>query len=130
MSWASLGLILCPQTPGNHFDSKIFGRSSSFWWCSKDSRFPVFLGVRRQNFWGIASLFDSYHVPKLLSQQLLPFVRSGDELEELTFGVGLFLPLTVGRGQSACVWQTVRGHSVPRVFIVFLLIFVFDPVLV
>jgi hypothetical protein len=31
MSCASLGLILCPQTSGNHFDSRIFGRGSSFW---------------------------------------------------------------------------------------------------
>jgi hypothetical protein len=36
-----LGLILCPQTSGNHFDSRIFVRSSSFWWCSKDPRSPV-----------------------------------------------------------------------------------------
>jgi hypothetical protein len=35
-------------------------------------------------------LFDAYHVPKLLSQQLLPFGRSGDELGELTFGVEQF----------------------------------------
>jgi hypothetical protein len=31
MSCASLGLILCPQTPGNHFNSRIFCQSSSFW---------------------------------------------------------------------------------------------------
>jgi hypothetical protein len=41
MSCASLRLILCLQTPGNHFDSRIFVRSSSFWWFSKDPRFPV-----------------------------------------------------------------------------------------
>jgi hypothetical protein len=29
-------------------------------------------------------------------------------LEELTFGVELFLLLTVRRGQSACAWRTVR----------------------
>jgi hypothetical protein len=29
-------------------------------------------------------------------------------LEELTFGVELFLLLSVRRGQSACVWRTVR----------------------
>jgi hypothetical protein len=40
-------------------------------------------------------LFDAYHVPKLLSLQLLPFGRSGDELGELTFEVGLFLGLFV-----------------------------------
>jgi hypothetical protein len=46
-------------------------------------------------------VFDAFHVPKLLSQQLLPFGRSGDGLEELTFGVELFLVLSVRRGQSA-----------------------------
>jgi hypothetical protein len=54
-------------------------------------------------------MFDAYHVPKLLSQQLLPFGRSGDELEELTFGVEQFLPLSVRRGRSASLWRTVRG---------------------
>jgi hypothetical protein len=38
---------------------------------------------------GIASLVDAFHVPKLLSQQLIPFGRSGDGLEVLTFGVVL-----------------------------------------
>jgi hypothetical protein len=38
-------------------------------------------------------LFDAYHVPKPLSQQLLQFGRSGDGLEVLTFGVELFLVL-------------------------------------
>jgi hypothetical protein len=56
----------------------------------------------------MASLFDAYHVPKLLSLQLLPFGRSGDVLEELTREVELFLLLSVRRGQSACAWQTVR----------------------
>jgi hypothetical protein len=46
-----------------------------------------------QNFCGIASLLDAYHVPKPLSQQLLPFGRSGNGLEVLTFGVELFLGL-------------------------------------
>jgi hypothetical protein len=72
-------------------------------------------------------LVDAYHVPKLLSQQLRPFGRSGDELGELTFEVGLFLGLFVKRGQSAGVWQTVREPSVLQVFFVFLLVFVFDP---
>jgi hypothetical protein len=127
MSCASLGLILCPQTPGNHLDSRIFGRSSSFWWCSKDPRFPMFYGVRRQNFWGIASLVDAYHVPKLLSQQLLPFGRSGDGLEVLIFEVEQFSALSARRGQSASVWRTVCGLAVRRVFFVFLLAFIFDP---
>jgi hypothetical protein len=30
------GIDLVPSNAGNHFDSRIFGRSSSFWWCSKD----------------------------------------------------------------------------------------------
>jgi hypothetical protein len=74
-------------------------------------------------------LFDAYIVPKPLAFHLLPFGRSGDVLEELTRGVELFLPLSVRRGQSACAWRTVRGYSVLRVFVVFLLVFVFDPVL-
>jgi hypothetical protein len=78
-------------------------------------------------------LFDAYIVPIPLSLQLLPFGRSGDVLEELTRGVELFLLLSVRRGQSACVWRTVREVRVKpsflRVFIVFLLAFVFDPVL-
>jgi hypothetical protein len=71
-------------------------------------------------------LVDAYHVPKPLSQQLLPFGRSGDELGELTFGVEQFLVLSMRRGQSACPWRTVRGLRVLRVFVVFLLVFVFD----
>jgi hypothetical protein len=75
----------------------------------------------------MSSLFDAYHVPKLLSQQLLPFGRSGDELGELTFGVEQFLPLSVRRGQSARLWRTVHESSVRRVFFMFLLGFAFDP---
>jgi hypothetical protein len=45
----------------------------------------------------------------------------------LTFEVGLFLGLSVKRGQSARGWQTVREHAVLRVFFVFLLIIAFDP---
>jgi hypothetical protein len=56
----------------------------------------------------MASLFDAYHVPKPLSQKLLPFGRSGDGLEELTFGVEQFSALSVRGGQSACLWRTVR----------------------
>jgi hypothetical protein len=47
-------------------------------------------------------------------------------LEELTFGVELFLGLSVRREQSACAWRTVRRHSVLCGFVVFLLVFVFD----
>jgi hypothetical protein len=53
-------------------------------------------------------LLDAYLVPKPLPLQLLPFGRSGDGLEELTRGVGLFLPLSVRRGQFACAWRIVR----------------------
>jgi hypothetical protein len=120
MSCASLGLILCPQTPGNHFDSRILVRSSSFWWCSKDPRFPMIWEVKRKNFWGIESLVDAFHVPKLLSQQLLPFGRSGDGFGELTLGVGQFSALSVRRGRFARRWRTVRGLRVPHMFVVFL----------
>jgi hypothetical protein len=71
-------------------------------------------------------LVDAFHVPKLLSQQLLPFGRSVDGLEVLTFEVEQFSALSARRGQSACVWRTVRGLAVHRVFFVFLLGFAFD----
>jgi hypothetical protein len=76
---------------------------------------------------GIASLVDTFHVPKLLSQQLLPFGRSGDGLEVLTFEVEQFSALSARRGRSASVWRTVLGLAVRRVFFVFLLSFAFDP---
>jgi hypothetical protein len=72
-------------------------------------------------------LVDAFHVPKLLSQQLLPFGRSGDGLKELTFGVEQFSALSVPRGRSAWTWRTVRAVPVRRVFFVFLLGFAFDP---
>jgi hypothetical protein len=72
-------------------------------------------------------LFDAYHVPKPLSQQLLQFGRSDDGLEVLTFWVELFLVLSARRGRSTSVWRTVRDLAVRRVFFVFLLAFVFDP---
>jgi hypothetical protein len=87
----------------------------------------MILEVRRRNFWGIASLVDAFHVPKLLSQQLLPFGRSGDRLRVLTFGVEQFSVLFVPRGRSARAWRTVYAHCVRRVFFVFLLVFAFDP---
>jgi hypothetical protein len=71
-------------------------------------------------------LVDAFHVPKPLSQQLLPFGRSGDGLEVLTFGVEQFFVLFVPRGRSVRAWRTVRAHSVLRVFFVFLLGFAFD----
>jgi hypothetical protein len=80
-------------------------------------------------FLGIASLVDAFHVPKLLSQQLLPFGRSGDGLGVLTFGVEQFLVLFVPGGRSARAWRTVRAHSVFRVFVVFLHAFAFNPIL-
>jgi hypothetical protein len=72
-------------------------------------------------------LVDAFYVPKLLSHQLLPFGRSGDGLEELTFGVEQFSALFVPRGRSAWTWRTVRVVPVRRVFFVFLLGFAFDP---
>jgi hypothetical protein len=72
-------------------------------------------------------LVDAFHVPKLLFQQLLPFGRSGDGLEELTFGVEQFSALSLPRGWSAWTWRTVRAVRVRRVFFVFLLGFTFDP---
>jgi hypothetical protein len=72
-------------------------------------------------------LVDAFNVPKLLSQQLLPFWRSGDGLGVLTFGVEQFSALFVPGGRSARAWRTVRAHSVLRVFSVFLLGFAFDP---
>jgi hypothetical protein len=50
-------------------------------------------------------------------------------LVELTRGVEQFLLLSVRSGQSARAWRTVRRVSVRRVFVVFVLVFVFDPVL-
>jgi hypothetical protein len=49
-------------------------------------------------------------------------------LGELTFGVEQFLPLSVRRGQSACPLRTVCERCVHRVFVVFVVVFVFDPV--
>jgi hypothetical protein len=72
-------------------------------------------------------LVDAFHVPKLYSQQLLPFGRSGDGLGVLTFEVVLFSALPVPCGRSAWTWRTVRAVRVHRVFFVFLLGFVFDP---
>jgi hypothetical protein len=48
-------------------------------------------------------------------------------LEVLTFEVGLFLGLFVKGGRSARGGRTVRERAVHRVFFVFLLAFVFDP---
>jgi hypothetical protein len=54
------------------------------------------------------SILDAFHVPKLLSQQLLPFGRSGDGLGVLTFGVEQLSVLFVPGGRSARAWRTVR----------------------
>jgi hypothetical protein len=72
-------------------------------------------------------LVDAFHVPKLLSQQLLLFGRSGDGLEELTFGVEQFSALSMPCGRSTWTWRTVRVVNVRRVFFVFLLGFAFNP---
>jgi hypothetical protein len=67
-------------------------------------------------------------VPKLLSQQLLSFGRSGDGLGVLTFRVEQFSVLFVPGGRSARARRTVRVYSVIRVFFMFLLSFAFDPI--
>jgi hypothetical protein len=72
-------------------------------------------------------LVDAFHVPKLLSQHLILFGRSGNGLEELTFGVEQFSALSVPRGRSAWTWRTVCAVLVRHVFFVFLLGFAFDP---
>jgi hypothetical protein len=72
-------------------------------------------------------LVDTFYVPELLSQQLLPFGRSGDGLGVLTFGVEQFSALSVPRGRSAWTWRTVRAVPVRHVFFMFLLGFAFDP---
>jgi hypothetical protein len=87
----------------------------------------VIYGVRRQDFWAIASLCDAFQVPKPLSPQLQPFGKSGDDLGELTFEVGLFSVLSVWLGRSGWGRRTVREERVPPVFFVFLLGLVFDP---
>jgi hypothetical protein len=86
----------------------------------------VIQGVRRQDFWAIASLCDAFQVPEPLSPQLLPFGKSDDDLGELTFEVVLFSVLSVRRGRSASGRWTVREERVLPVFFVFLLGFVFD----
>jgi hypothetical protein len=82
-----------------------------------------------RNFWGIASLVDALHVPKLLSQQLLPFGRSGDGLEVLTFEVEQFFARSSRGGRSVSVWRTVRGLAVCCSVLRVLGLFPFDPVL-
>jgi hypothetical protein len=72
-------------------------------------------------------LCDAFQVPKPLSQQLLPFGSSDDELVELTFEVEQFSALSVRRGQSACLWRTVHVLRVLLVFVVFFRVFAFDP---
>jgi hypothetical protein len=48
-------------------------------------------------------------------------------LEVLTFEVELFLVLSARRGRSVSVWRMVRDLAIRRVFFVFLLTFIFDP---
>jgi hypothetical protein len=63
--------------------------------------------VRGQEFWGIASPSDAYHLPQILPQELQPFERSGDDFGEVFLRVWEFLcssctdcPLVFG-GQPA-----------------------------
>jgi hypothetical protein len=79
---------------------------------SCDPRFPTFYGVKGQEFWGIASPSDAYHLPQILAQELQPFGRSGDDFGEVFLRVRGFLfcsfldsPRVLG-GQSAA-----RGQS-------------------
>jgi hypothetical protein len=99
---------------------------------SCDPRFPVIWWLWRRDFWGIISPRGAKHLPQILSQELEPFGISGDELVKLTsrardFSILFELadsppPL---RGPSArCLFNPVL-----RVFVVFLLAFVFDLVL-
>jgi hypothetical protein len=76
---------------------------------------------------GYSILVGRLTCPQPLSQQLLQFGRSGDGLEELTFGVEQFSALSVPRGRSVWTWRTVRVVPVRRVFFVSLLGFAFDP---
>jgi hypothetical protein len=71
-------------------------------------------------------LVDAFHVPKLLSQQLLSFGRSGDGLEVLTFEVEQFSAMSVPRGRSVWTSRTIHARRVRRVFFVFLLGFAFN----
>jgi hypothetical protein len=75
----------------------------------------VILGVRRQDFWAIASLCDAFQVPKPFSPHLLPFGKSDDDLGELTFEVGRFSVLSARGGRSAWGRRTVRAGPVLRV---------------
>jgi hypothetical protein len=58
-------------------------------------------------------LVDAYHVPKLLSQQLLPFGRSGDGLERLTFEVEQVAdsPRRASSSRILCVLARLRFRS-------------------
>jgi hypothetical protein len=60
-------------------------------------------------------LVDAFHVPKLLSQQLLPFWRSGDGLGELTLGVEQFSALSVRRTVREAVADGPRAACCSRV---------------
>jgi hypothetical protein len=77
----------------------------------------------------MASLCDAFQVPKPLSPQLLPFGKSDDDLEELTFEVGRFSVLSARGGRSAWCRQTVRAAPVRRGVLCVLASFHFDPVL-
>jgi hypothetical protein len=55
-------------------------------------------------------LFDAYHVPKPLPQQLLPFGRSSDGLEVLTFGSSSFwfCPCLADSPRAQCSLCVIR----------------------
>jgi hypothetical protein len=75
----------------------------------------MFWGVRGQEFWGIASPSDAYHLPQILAQELPPLGRSGDDFGEVFLRVLGFLRssstdrLRMLGGQSVAGRQSARG---------------------
>jgi hypothetical protein len=73
--------------------------------------------VRGQEFWGIASPSDAYHLPQILPQELQLFGRSGGDFGEVFLRVRVFLcgfstdrPRVV-HGQSAADGQSAWGRG-------------------
>ena len=67
----------------------------------------------------MASLCDALLLPKILSQELQPFGRSGDGKVELTPELEHFSVLFALGGRSARPVRTVRKDQVALVFFVF-----------
>jgi hypothetical protein len=68
--------------------------------------------VRGQEFWGIASPSDAYHLPQSLPEELLLFERSGDDFGEVFLQVRVFLRSI--HGPSTRVWRTAHGWQTVR----------------